>query len=120
MTAALGAARPTAAQARAIWEKATGQKVPFDDKLGRFYDMAHKQAGADGGDYWDPNNLKPQQHDEHMAEHMDRGDFKRWGARANMTAEEIKQLEMEAQAAMELRKNLNPPPPSSPTGEPPN
>ena len=82
---ALGVTRPSAAQARAIWEKATGQKVAFDEKLGRFYDMQHKTAIADGGNPRDPNNLTPMQHDEHMAEHINNRDFQRWGARANQT-----------------------------------
>jgi hypothetical protein len=96
--------------------------VPFDEKYQRFYDMAHKKAVADGGEPLDPNNLKPQQHDEHMAEHMERGDFKRWGTRANqakMTAEEIRELEMEMQMEIEIRKNLNPPPPQRTYWRPP-
>jgi len=94
--------RPSAAQARAIWEKATGQKVPFDPESGRFYDMAHKQAIADGGNPRDPNNLKPQLHSEHMEEHMENGDFARWGARANQT-----QTPTEPTVGEQLENKLN-------------
>ena len=76
-----GTGRPTAAQARAIWEKATGGKVPWDDSMSRFYDMAHNTPISDGGNPTDPANLKPQLHSEHMQEHSDNGDFARWGMR---------------------------------------
>jgi len=74
--------RPTAAQARAIWEKATGGKVPYDESMGRFYDMAHKTPIADGGDPTDPANLEPMLHSDHMDQHMQNGDFARWGSRS--------------------------------------
>ena len=65
---------------------------------------------------------QPMQHDEHMSEHMEKGDFKRWGARANqtetMTPERIRQLEMEAETEAEMERNLNRVP-SQPTDEPP-
>jgi hypothetical protein len=79
---AVTATRPSAAAARAIWQKATGEKVPFDPKYNRFYDMQHKTAIADGGSPRDPNNLEPMQHDEHMEFHKENGDFARWGQRA--------------------------------------
>jgi len=81
MAAALG--RPSAAQARAIYEKATGQKVPFDEELGRYYDMHHIQALKDGGAPRDPNNLTPIKHDEHMALHSNNGDYSRWASSDN-------------------------------------
>jgi hypothetical protein len=61
---------------------------------GRFYDMAHIRALADEGTNTS-ENLKPQEHGEHMAEHMANGDFARWGARArdalSSTGEAIEQ-----------------------------
>jgi hypothetical protein len=83
----LSRVRPSAAQARAIWEKATGGKVPYDENLGRFYDMAHKTPIADGGSPTDPNNLEPMLHSDHMDQHMQNGDFARWGARGTTPAE---------------------------------
>jgi RHS repeat-associated protein len=82
----LGAVRLSAAQARRIWEAATGQKVPFDAARGRFYDMAHIDALVDGGTNA-AENLKPQQHDEHIAEHMANGDFARWASNVRSTVE---------------------------------
>jgi len=77
-----GVARIRALAQRNIWEAANpGQKVPFDAIRGRYYDMAHKLALADGGTNA-AENLKPQEHGEHMAEHMANGDFARWGSRA--------------------------------------
>jgi RHS repeat-associated protein len=75
--------RPTAAQARAIWEKATGGKVPWDDSMGRFYDMSHKTPIGDGGSPTDPENLEPMLHSDHMDMHRENGDFARWGARGS-------------------------------------
>jgi RHS repeat-associated protein len=75
--------RLSAATYRRIWEAANpGQKVPFDLKLNRFYDMSHIKALADGGTN-DASNLQPMQHDEHMASHA--ADFPRWGARVQET-----------------------------------
>jgi RHS repeat-associated protein len=79
--------RPTAAQARAIWEKATGGKVPYDESMGRFYDMAHKTPIADGGSPRDPANLEPMLHSDHMDSHRENGDFARWGARSGTPGE---------------------------------
>jgi RHS repeat-associated protein len=82
-TVAAGMARISPAAARKLWEAANpGQKVPFDAIRGRFYDMAHIKPIADGGASAAAENLKPQEHGEHMAEHMANGDFARWGARA--------------------------------------
>lgn len=78
--------RPSAAQARAIWEKATGGKVPFDPKYQRFYDMQHNTPIADGGDPTDPANLRPMQHDDHVAEHSKNGDWQRWSLRSRADA----------------------------------
>ncbi|HLI76807.1 MAG TPA: RHS repeat-associated core domain-containing protein [Acidobacteriaceae bacterium] len=73
--------RPSAAQARSIWEKVTGGKVPWDETLGRFYDMHHINPGGDGGDWWDGHNMTPMQHGDHVELHQREGDFARWGAR---------------------------------------
>jgi hypothetical protein len=35
----------------------------------------------------DPRNLEPKPHDEHMREHMEKGDFRRWGARSGAASE---------------------------------
>jgi RHS repeat-associated protein len=78
--------KPSAAQARAIWEKATGEKVPYDEKLGRNYDMEHVKPVADGGDPKDPANLRPIRNDIHVAKHKENGDYKRWGARSRQEA----------------------------------
>ena len=43
-------------------------------------DVSHKQPLADQGTN-KVENLEPKPHSEHMQEHMDAGDFKRWGAR---------------------------------------
>ncbi len=65
-----------------MWEAANpGLKVPFDAARGRFQDMAHIKALADGGTNA-AANLKPQEHGEHMAEHVANGDFVRWASRA--------------------------------------
>ncbi len=79
---AVGVARISPAAARKMWEAANpGLKVPLDAARGRFQDMAHIKALADGGTNA-AGNLKPQEHGEHMAEHMANGDFARWASRA--------------------------------------
>jgi RHS repeat-associated protein len=84
---AAGLGRPSAAQARAIWEKATGQRVPYDEQLGRYYDMHHKTPITDGGAPRDPNNLEPLQRDEHVKLHQHNNDFSRWSQEAAAEAE---------------------------------
>lgn len=80
-----GVARISPSAARKLWEAANpGQKVPFDAARGRFYDIAHIKALADGGTNA-AENLKPQEHGEHMGEHIANGDFSRWAARARNT-----------------------------------
>jgi hypothetical protein len=83
---AAGVARISPSAARKLWEAANpGQKVPFDVVRGRFQDMAHILARTDGGKDI-AENLKPQEHGEHMAEHMSNGDFARWASRAKDAA----------------------------------
>lgn len=43
-------------------------------------DVAHKKALADGGTN-DLDNIKPQPHKEHVAEHKANGDYSRWAKR---------------------------------------
>jgi hypothetical protein len=84
-TVAAGVARISPSAARKIYETANpGLKVPFDTVRQRYVDMAHIKALADGGTNA-AENLKPQEHGEHMAEHMANGDFARWASRAKDT-----------------------------------
>ncbi|MGN6234892.1 RHS repeat domain-containing protein [Dyella sp.] len=74
--------RKSSSTLRRLWEKKTGQKWPKDPATGRNQDVAHKDPVADGGSPNDPDNYEPKPHDQHMQEHKDNGDFKRWGARS--------------------------------------
>lgn len=68
-------------QIRKEWEKANGKPWPKDAANGRNQDVSHKKARADGGtDALD--NVEPKPHAEHIQQHQDNGDFKRWGARS--------------------------------------
>lgn len=49
---------------------------------GRNYDVAHITAVADGGTNT-LDNIRPMHSDDHRAQHMADGDFRRWGARAH-------------------------------------
>lgn len=113
--------RPSAAQARAIWEKATGGKVPYDPQYGRFYDMNHKTAIGDGGDPTDPQNLDPMQHDDHVQLHQRDGDYARWGARSR--AEAVRNCNCDSPEEIApppgYEPPVNPEEPIVPEGEPP-
>ena len=88
-----GIRRLSPAQLRAIWKSGNpGQEIPFDAVRGRYYDMAHIKALADGGAN-EASNLKPQEHGEHMQEHVRNGDFKRWAQRAKSWAVESAESE---------------------------
>jgi hypothetical protein len=50
---------------------------PSDDNLNQ--DVSHMRALADGGDNT-PNNIEPLPHDSHVQQHINNGDFARWGA----------------------------------------
>jgi len=67
---------------RNLWERTFGKKWPKDPKNPtKNQDVSHEKPLADGGTN-DVDNLSPKPHEDHMREHMDRGDFKRWGGRA--------------------------------------
>jgi hypothetical protein len=65
---------------RRRWERHYGKDWPKDTKTGRYQDVAHIRARADGGSD-DPENIRPLPHDEHVREHMERGDYGRWARR---------------------------------------
>jgi hypothetical protein len=69
--------RRSAPAMRRAWEKAEGKVWPRDPKTGRYQDVAHFRARADGGSD-DPDNYRPLPHDEHVQEHKANGDFSRW------------------------------------------
>jgi hypothetical protein len=64
------------------WEEINEKPWPKDpNNHERNQDVSHKDARADGGTD-DLSNIEPKPHAEHVADHMKKGDFKRWGARA--------------------------------------
>lgn len=66
---------------RKHWEQREGRAWPTVPETGRNFDRSHVIPKADGGpDTVD--NIRPQHPDDHRREHMERGDFKRWGARS--------------------------------------
>ncbi|MRG97255.1 HNH endonuclease signature motif containing protein [Polyangium spumosum] len=69
---------------RKQWEAATGQPWPKDPKTSRNQDVAHKKPLAEGGSN-DVDNIEPLPHSEHVRQHSQAGDFKRWGAKAAPT-----------------------------------
>lgn len=77
------AKREAPAKSRAKWEEATGEKWPKDPQNpSKNQYVSHKKALADGGTN-DVDNIEPKPHREHMDEHKQNGDFKRWGKRRN-------------------------------------
>ncbi len=65
---------------RKEWEKLNGQPWPADP-TGRPHDADHDNPLADGGSDT-ADNVTPRPHNEHVQRHKDRGDFRRWGRRA--------------------------------------
>jgi hypothetical protein len=61
------------------WEAETGQKWPKDPNTGRNHDVAHKKPLSEGGSN-KVENIEPLPREEHMRQHSEAGDFKRWGA----------------------------------------
>lgn len=71
---------PANRRLRSEWELKWGQIWPKDPATGRNYDVAHHVAKADGGkDHVD--NIRPMHPDDHIAEHIRNGDFRRWALR---------------------------------------
>ncbi len=63
---------------RKAWERREGTNWPRTD-AGKNYHMHHEDPRADGGsDDWD--NKGPMHPDDHRKHHMEKGDFRRWGA----------------------------------------
>jgi hypothetical protein len=77
----LDAAASSSESLRRAWERLWGRRWPKDPETGRNQDAHHRQPRADGGTD-DPENIDPLPHKDHVEHHKNRGDFKRWGKRA--------------------------------------
>ena len=85
-TAEEAAKKKSSKQLREEWEKEHGKKWPKDD-AGKNQDVHHKKPKADGGTD-DIDNIEPKPHPQHMKDHTDNGDFKRWGERSHQKCPE--------------------------------
>jgi hypothetical protein len=65
---------------RKQWENENGVPWPSDPVTGRNQDVAHDIPLADGGTN-ELDNYGPRPHGEHVDDHKQKGDFKRWGRR---------------------------------------
>lgn len=75
--------REASTKSRKKWEEANNKPWPKDpDNPNKNQDVSHKKPLADGGTN-DVDNIEPKPHSEHIQEHKDNGDFKRWGAIRN-------------------------------------
>ncbi|MGL6194200.1 MAG: HNH endonuclease signature motif containing protein [Thermoguttaceae bacterium] len=80
-----GLYRKSSKTIRKEWEEANGKSWPKDpNNLIRNQDVSHKVPLADGGTN-DLSNIEPLPHSAHMQQHIDKGDFSRWGSRPNNT-----------------------------------
>jgi hypothetical protein len=72
--------RKPSSQIRKEWEEANKKPWPKDPATGQNQDVSHKTPLADGGTNA-LDNIEPMPHAPHVQQHMDAGDFRRWGAR---------------------------------------
>jgi hypothetical protein len=68
---------------RREWEAREGRPWPRDPLTGRYYDVAHIKALADGGTNT-LDNIRPLHPRDHAGEHRANGDHSRWGKRARI------------------------------------
>ena len=80
-TKAVKAAKKSSKAIRKEWEHEMQQPWPKDPKTGGNQDVSHINAKADGGTD-DLSNIEPKPHSQHMEDHINNGDFQRWGARS--------------------------------------
>jgi hypothetical protein len=87
-----GVPRVASSTLRRMWERVTGKSWPKDNATGKNQDVSHKQAVADQGSN-SVNNIEPLPHGEHMSMHKNKGDFRRWGARAHNNQQQTQPIQ---------------------------